>query len=191
MPSIWEQSGIAPNESNAFLNEQERNELFGSVIKPDRIRLPTTMVNRESQQNPAWNADSNHMLNQYAYTEFNGEFTILRGFSGMEHAMQFSVTDPQKVKNGDHIVYVVRGREQSLGYFEVLRRFSDFLALRTSFVDRFPGLYIPPIPSKKSVGNTKPEFVDERCFLLNMFIRQLARCPYLVESQEFQIFVKP
>ena len=94
MPSIWEQSGIAPNESNAFLNEQERNELFGSVIKPDRIRLPTTMGNRESMQNPAWNADSNAIVNQYAYTEFNGEFTILRGFSGMEHAMQFSVTDP-------------------------------------------------------------------------------------------------
>jgi hypothetical protein len=101
------------------------------------------------------------------------------------------VADPRKAKNGEHIVYVVRGREQSLGYFEILRRFSDFLALRTAFVDRFPGLYIPPIPSKKSIGNTKPEFVDERCFLLNMFIRQLARCPYLVESQEFQIFVKP
>jgi hypothetical protein len=35
------------------------------------------------------------------------------------------------------------------------------------------------------------EFIEERCFLLNMFIRQTARCPYLVESEEFYIFVRP
>jgi hypothetical protein len=44
----WEQSGIAPNESNAFLNEQERNELFGSVMKPDRMKIPTAAALRES-----------------------------------------------------------------------------------------------------------------------------------------------
>jgi len=27
--------------------------------------------------------------------------------------------------------------------------------------------------------------------MLNMFIKQLSRCPYLIESQEFSIFVKP
>ena len=68
------------------------------------------------------------------------------------------------------MVYVVRGSDQN-GPFLILRRFSDFLALRTSFVDRFPGLYIPPLPGKKAIGNTKPAFVEERCFLLNMFIR--------------------
>jgi hypothetical protein len=56
MPSLWEQSGIAPNESNAFLNEQEKNELFAS-IRPDRIRLPTGKVVTDPQANAAWNAD--------------------------------------------------------------------------------------------------------------------------------------
>jgi len=50
---------------------------------------------------------------------------------------------------------------------------------------------VPPIPSKRTVGKMKIEFVQERCFLLNLFIRQVARCPYLVESEEFAIFVRP
>lgn len=57
--------------------------------------------------------------------------------------------------------------------------------------DRFIGLYVPPIPGKKTLGNTSQAFVNERCFLLNLFIRQLARCPYLVESEEFEIWVHP
>ena len=52
-------------------------------------------------------------------------------------------------------------------------------------------MYVPPIPSKKVLGNTKQEFVEERCFLLNMFMKQLSRCPYLLDSQEFSIFVFP
>ena len=158
------------------------------------MKIPTAAALRESAQNPAWNAAAEGgLINQTTanqFTELQGEFTILRGFSGMERALLYSVLDPQKAKGGDHIVYVVRGVDQQ-GGFEILRRFSDFLALRTSFVDRFPGLYIPPLHGKKKLGNTKLEFVDERCFLLNMFIRQLARCPYLVESQEFAIFVHP
>jgi len=50
-------------------------------------------------------------------------------------------------------------------------------------------MYVPPIPAKKAVGNTKLTFLEERCFLLSMFLKQLSRCPYLVESQEFGIFV--
>jgi len=87
-------------------------------------------------------------------------------------------------------VYTVFGHDRQ-GKFEIFRRYSDFYALRELFVDRWSGLYIPPIPSKRTVGNTKSEFISERCFLLNLFIRQLARCPYLVESEEFNIFVRP
>ena len=78
-----------------------------------------------------------------------------------------------------------------MGRFEIFRRYSDFAVLREIFVDRWPGLYVPPLPPKQTLGKTKMEFIDERCFLLNMFIRQTARCPYLVESEEFYIFVRP
>ena len=63
--------------------------------------------------------------------------------------------------------------------------------LRTTFVERWPGLYVPPIPHKKKIGNKDGDFIRERCFLLNLFIKQTARCPYLLESDEFSIFLRP
>ena len=93
-------------------------------------------------------------------------------------------------KNSNHVVYTVFGFDRQ-GKFEIFRRYSEFFQLRELFADRWPGLYIPPIPQKRTVGNTKAEFVNERCFLLNLFIRQVARCPYLIESEEFNIFVRP
>jgi hypothetical protein len=32
-------------------------------------------------------------------------------------------------------------------------------------------MYIPPIPSKKAIGNKNNAFIEERCFMLNMFIK--------------------
>jgi len=90
----WDTSGIAPNESNAFINEKEREELFGQEIKPDRMKIPSAQMLRESQVNPAWAADAPLNQSNAQFNEFQGEFTILRGFSGMEKAMQFSVCDP-------------------------------------------------------------------------------------------------
>ena len=46
--------------------------------------------------------------------------------------------------------YKVKGRDH-LGEFEVYRRFSEFYALRKVFYSRFLGLYVPPIPEKKTV----------------------------------------
>jgi hypothetical protein len=80
------------------------------------------------------------------------------------------VTNPEIPKNCDFVVYTVLGllkRER----FEVYRRYSDFQVLRLTLTERFPGLYVPPIPVKKAIGNTKQHFVEERCFLLNMFIK--------------------
>ena len=35
------------------------------------------------------------------------------------------------------------------------------------------------------------EYIESRCFYLNMFFKQLVRCPYLYESEEFQLFIRP
>lgn len=40
-------------------------------------------------------------------------------------------------------------------------------------------------------NNTDKELVEERMHLLNLFIKQLVRCPYLLESEEFHLFVRP
>ena len=34
-------------------------------------------------------------------------------------------------------------------------------------------------------------FIEERCFFLNMFFKQLVRCPYLLESDELKLFIRP
>lgn len=50
---------------------------------------------------------------------------------------------------------------------------------------------MPPIPDKKTFNNAEAEFVEERCFFLNMFFKQLVRCPYLFDSEELKIFIRP
>ena len=175
-------SGIAPDESEMFLSRAEQQALFGpTMIKPDQMKIPMSQAGNF----PMMTAE-----NMAGYAQMQGEFKIERGFAGMDRAQMFSVCNPQKAKGGDYIQYTVFGFDK-LGKFEIFRRYSDFAVLRELFVERWPGLYIPPLPGKRKVGNTKVEFVEERCFLLNMFIRQLARCPYLAESEEFYIFVRP
>ena len=63
--------------------------------------------------------------------------------------------------------------------------------MRNCFVDRLPGLYIPALPKKQTLGNKSNDFLQERCYLLSKFIKQLAKCPYLIESEEFNVFVFP
>ena len=55
-------------------------------------------------------------------------------------------------KGADYILYRVNGIDRE-GKFEIWRRYSDFEVLRQTLVERFPGLYVPPIPKKKVIGN--------------------------------------
>lgn len=88
----------------------------------------------------------------------------------MDRAQNFCVCNPEKHKKDDFISYTVLGVDR-LGKFEIYRRYSDFWVLREIFVDRWPGLYIPPLPEKVTFGNKKNDFIEERSFLLNMFFR--------------------
>jgi len=100
------------------------------------------------------------------------------------------VCNPKKAAKGDHIVYTVYG-EDAQGKFEIHRRFKEFHLLRQTLYQRYPGLYVPPCPPKRKMGNSNSDFIEERCFYLNMFFKQLVRCPYLFESEEFKLFVRP
>jgi len=53
-----------------------------------------------------------------------------------------------------YILYTVKGEDKN-GIFEILRRYSDFVFLRNSLYQRFPGVYIPAMPPKKATGNLK------------------------------------
>lgn len=65
---------------------------------------------------------------------------------------EIDVCNPQ-LKSGavsKHHVYTLRGRDR-FGDFEVLRRYSEFDLFREILVQRFPGIYVPPLPKKKIV----------------------------------------
>jgi len=47
-------------------------------------------------------------------------------------------------------MFSVIGKDKN-GEFEVARRYSEFDQLRKLMIKRWPGCYIPPLPSKKAI----------------------------------------
>lgn len=56
---------------------------------------------------------------------------------------------PNNEKIPSYVTYLVSGKDPH-GVFNIRRRFREFLVLRNKFVQRFIGMYIPPIPSKRA-----------------------------------------
>ena len=77
--------------------------------------------------------------------------------------MLIRVEEPVEILG--RVYYKVSGYDR-LGRYETRRRYNDFYSLFTVFRDRLPGLYIPSLPPKKIIGNTKHEFLEERSFHL-------------------------
>jgi sorting nexin-1/2 len=73
---------------------------------------------------------------------------------------------------GKHHVYKVKGRDHQ-GEIDITRRFREFDTLRKVFYSRFLGLYVPPIPEKKTMGKTEGLFVEERQFFLDRFLKEV------------------
>ena len=69
------------------------------------------------------------------------------------------VGEPQVVKSGlsEYHTYPILGRD-SVGDIECSRRFQNFYDFRIMLMNRFPGLYIPPVP-KKTTLVTPEEFM--------------------------------
>lgn len=82
------------------------------------------------------------------FEQMQGEFSVVKGYGG-QIGNNFSVNYPQKSKSG-HFVYTIFGQDKE-GPFEVQRRYKEFNLLRTVLTQRFPGLYVPPIPPKQAV----------------------------------------
>ncbi len=76
------------------------------------------------------------------------------------------------------------------GGFNVKRRYNDFNELRKKLVENWPGFFIPPIPEKKTTGNTDPEFVRQRQHMLNHFMVRCAKMQHIFYSDEMQMFIR-
>jgi hypothetical protein len=72
---------------------------------------------------------------------------------------------------------------------KVSRRYSQFEALREALVSRFIGLYVPPLPPKNYIS-FNPEAQNDRTALLHKFVQNLIQWPYLLESIEWQLFMR-
>lgn len=105
--------------------------------------------------------------------------------------MELNIGQPQLVKQnlGDYHEYPVTGRD-SLGAIECMRRFSHFIDFHRALSERFPGLYIPPIPPKAQ-DKKGSATLEERRYFLDLFCKECISLPYLVTSPEMQTFLRP
>ena len=70
------------------------------------------------------------------------------------------------------------------------RRYRDFAALREKLVERWPGVFIPNIPHKKTIGANDKEIIEMRIEMINRFCLKLSRIGYLFNSEEVELFLQ-
>ena len=106
-----------------------------------------------------------------------------------EEAQQLYVCDPVLIKDGvtPYTSYTLKGK----GLPESLnRRYRDFDALRKKLVERWPGVFIPNIPHKKTIGSTDKGTVELRIEQINRFLKKLSKIDYLFKSDEMELFLQ-
>jgi sorting nexin-1/2 len=110
-------------------------------------------------------------------------------FGCQEAKPQFSLSDPSLL-NGRYVVYKITGADRD-GDFSGNRRYNEFHLLRQVIISNWPGIYVPPVPGKKLVGNKDVKFILERRYYLERFFLKLSSADYLVNSREFRAFTRP
>ena len=106
-----------------------------------------------------------------------------------EDSQQLFVSDPKTIKDGvtQYTSYTMQGSKIPE---PLARRYRDFDALRRKFVDRWPGVFIPNIPHKKTVGHTDKEIVELRIEMINRFLKKISKIDYLFNSDEMELFLQ-
>jgi len=77
------------------------------------------------------------------------------------------------------------------GSWEGERRFNEFFKLREKLEQTWPGIPIPNLPPKKSIGNKDIKFLNERRFYLERFLKKMSPYKFVLNSSEFQCFARP
>ena len=106
-----------------------------------------------------------------------------------EDAQPLFVSDP--ILNKDGVTQFTSYTLQGSKVPEPLsRRYRDFDALRKKFMERWPGVFIPNIPHKKTVGSTDKDIVGLRIEMINRFLKKLSKIDYLFNSDEMELFLQ-
>ncbi|KAJ1833178.1 Vacuolar protein sorting-associated protein vps5 [Coemansia sp. RSA 2711] len=109
--------------------------------------------------------------------------------------INIEVTDPVKVSDAlkSHIAYKVRTQSDGEMFGErdmvVRRRYRDFDWLVQELVARHPGVIVPAIPEKQSMGRFEDEFVEARRAGLESCLARIGRHPVLWRDDVFRLFL--
>jgi hypothetical protein len=113
-----------------------------------------------------------------------------------QYGIEITVNNPQirHTTFRQHVLYTVSGTD-SLGGFQVQRRYKEFLALRKVLLIEWPGCCIISLPPKQALvtftqGNLEANFIENRRKLLEYFLKNLTKNSYILISEEFQFFLR-
>jgi hypothetical protein len=88
-----------------------------------------------------------------------------------------------------YVKYTLEGLYDNREFY-VERRYKEFLAFRRLLCQNFPGVFIPPIPPKKSFGNLEEGFIKLRKKFLQHFFNRICAAPHLSSSQATKLFLE-
>ncbi|KAJ2401640.1 Vacuolar protein sorting-associated protein vps5 [Coemansia sp. RSA 2559] len=106
------------------------------------------------------------------------------------------ITDPVKVSDSlkSYIAYKVYTQSDAKMFREssmvVRRRYRDFDWLMQELSARHPGVIVPPIPEKQSMGRFEDEFVEARRAGLESCLARISEHPVLWCDSVFRIFLE-
>lgn len=147
------------------LNNQRREERKDSEDSPVKEMLHRRETIDMEKDILEFNHKDVSLLATYDETMDKHQVSVMEGYSGDPTA--FEVADPIV---GSHVSYTVKGYDNE-GTFEGARRYNDFFKLRHSLLSRMPGVYVPPVPPKKMIGNKNEQFLEERKYFLQRFLQ--------------------
>ena len=98
---------------------------------------------------------------------------------------------------GKRTKYTVTGLDGGK-QFEIKRGYNDFFCLHSKLQERWPGVVLPVMPPKQVQVNgfvitdeTYIDFYIERHYVLQRLLRGLSKLDFILDSEEFQLFIQP
>lgn len=93
-----------------------------------------------------------------------------------------------------HFSYKIHSNTTRAGFesgaHSVVRRYSDFTWLSQELSKEYPGVIVPPLPEKLTVGRFGEDFIESRRRALEKFLQRVASHPELSNSQFFIVFLQ-
>ena len=155
-----------PEGSDVYRRHNSDNVEFKSSLMGLGKTESTPLISKESRA-----GDLSRFVDDGFIANYQTNLNIIRPYYSAEYAANFKVCNPKKSAKGGFIEYQVYGISHQNFQFCINRRYREFYALRNCLIERFPGMYVPAMPSKKKTGNTNVEFLQDRCFHLNLFLK--------------------